>query len=140
MPTHAHGDKERDQQRPLLPLDNAVPAAEDPRVPYDAELADRVREALAHRDVAEKKMFGALGFMVDGHLALAVGGRDGRPVMVRVGPDEYPAAVAREGAEPAIMGQREMKGWVFLLPEAVETDDQLAEWVELALDFVATLG
>ena len=108
---------------------------------YDEALTDRMREALGHRsDVVEKRMFGSVGFMVAGNLALAVSDHDEHPVMVRVGPDEYPAAIARPGAGPAIMGKREMKGWVFLERDAVATDEQLADWVELALDFNATLA
>jgi hypothetical protein len=41
-------------------------------MPYDESLAERIRSLLAAEpDVTEKKMFGGLGFMVDGHLAVA---------------------------------------------------------------------
>ena len=39
---------------------------------YDEQLADRVREIVAGSgDFSERKMFGGLAFMVDGHMAVA---------------------------------------------------------------------
>jgi hypothetical protein len=49
------------------------------------ELASRVREVLSLRnDVTEKKMFGGLGFMLDGHMAVAAGSSGA--LMVRADP------------------------------------------------------
>lgn len=51
---------------------------------YGEEVADRVREALAHAGAppVEQKMFGGLAFMVGGHMALGVLGDE---LVVRVG-------------------------------------------------------
>lgn len=52
---------------------------------YDDDLANRIRALLAaERGVEEKRMFGGLAFLVDGHMAVAASGRGG--LMVRVPP------------------------------------------------------
>ena len=58
---------------------------------YDERLAARVRESLgAHRGVAEKPMFGGLCFLLNGHMAAGI---VGSRLMLRVGPDDYSAAL-----------------------------------------------
>jgi len=87
-------------------------------VAFDEALAERVRAQLSGDPaVTEKAMFGTRAFLVDGHLALAVGPGG---LMVRVGED------AMGGERPATMGGREMKGWVLVTPGS---DEDLADWV-----------
>ena len=46
---------------------------------YDEDLADRIRELIASEDgYTEQKMFGGIGFMIDGHMAVG-GQRRGWP-------------------------------------------------------------
>jgi hypothetical protein len=95
-------------------------------VAYDQALAERVRALLEDRDVSERNMFGTLGFMVDGRLALSVRAEG---LLVRVGTEGVAAAVDR-GAVPAQMGKRVMKGWVHVMPR---DDEELAAWVKTAV-------
>jgi TfoX/Sxy family transcriptional regulator of competence genes len=108
---------------------------------YNEALTQRVREQLAHLpNIEEKKMFGSIGFMVNGKLALGVGDHDDHIMMVRVDPEAYEEAVQRRGAAPAIMRGRERKGYVFLLAEAVRSPEDLKMWIDLALDYNKTLA
>lgn len=103
---------------------------------YNPELTERVREALKHlANVEEKKMFGSIGFMVNGKLCLGVGSHKDHVMMVRVGPDSYATALKRKGAGPAIMRGREHPGYIFLVEGAVRTKKDLDYWVGLALEF-----
>ena len=44
-------------------------------MPYDEELANRIRELLSREaDVTEKKMFGGLAFLVGGNMSVAASG------------------------------------------------------------------
>ena len=96
-------------------------------VAYDEELADRVRDLLAAvPDVAEKRMFGGLAFMVGGAMAVSVGGA-GLLVRRADGVDEPP------GARPAVMGTRQMRGWLAVDAGAATPDDELAAWVRHGL-------
>jgi len=103
---------------------------------YNLKRTEQVRQRLAHiPDVQERKMFGSIGFIVNGKLCIGVGDHVDHIMMVRVGPDVYEEALSKRGTLPAIMRGREMKGYVFLLEEAVKTGKDLDYWVSLALDF-----
>jgi TfoX/Sxy family transcriptional regulator of competence genes len=103
---------------------------------YNPERTEQVRQRLVHvSDVAERKMFGSIGFIVNGKLCIGVGDHDDHNMMIRVGPERYDEALLREGAQPAIMRRREMKGYVFLTNEALKTGKDLDYWVDLALEF-----
>ncbi len=107
---------------------------------YDEALTQRVRELLGHLpDVEEKKMFGSIGFMVNGKLCLGVGNHADHRMMVRVGQKQYEEALKRPGATPAIMRGRERPGYVFLLSEAFKTREDLQYWVDIALNYNKTL-
>ena len=106
---------------------------------YDERLAEEIRERLAEADadVEEKRMFGGLGFMVDGNLAVAASGRGG--ILVRTDPAEEAETLALPGAEPMEMRGRKMPGWVFVAPDALGSEAELTAWIDRALAFVATL-
>jgi hypothetical protein len=60
---------------------------DDRGVPYDEDLANRIRELIASEpDVSEETMFGGLVFLVGGKMPVAVSGAGG--VIVRVDPEE----------------------------------------------------
>ena len=104
---------------------------------YNEELAERVRLSLSGRqDVAEKKMFGGLAFMVGGSMACGVMKDD---LMVRVGPDGHQEALAEPHARPTDFTGRPMKGMVYVGPEGYRTDEALAGWVKRGAEFAASL-
>lgn len=86
---------------------------------YNELLADRVRGHLRQvAGVSEKKMFGGVAFLTDGHPTVSVYG-DG--LIARIGAAGMDAAVAEPGARPFDMTGRPMRGIV------VVTDDVLDE-------------
>ena len=103
----------------------------------DEHLADRVRTALSARGIEweEKRMFGALIFMVAGTIALGV--RGGGGLLVRVDPAESEALLREAGpwyAQVALMGEKDMgPSWLDVSPDAVEDDAGLEHWVAAAL-------
>lgn len=104
---------------------------------YDEGLAERIRLLLMDRpDVTEKKMFGGLAFMLNDYMFCGVTNED---LMARVGPDNYADALAEPHAREMDFTGRPMKGYVFVGPEGLESDEQLRSWVERCAAFVATL-
>ena len=78
---------------------------------YDEELAHRIRALVAtQQGLSEKKMFGGIGFLVGGNLAVSASGQGG--ILVRVDPADSEELVARTKATVAVMGGRRMKGWL----------------------------
>lgn len=104
---------------------------------YDEGLAERVREQFQDRyDVEEKKMFGGLCFMVSNHMCCGIV-KD--TLMARVGPDNYKKCLVRKHASEMDFTGRAMKSMVYVSPEGVESDSELAEWVGICTDFVESL-
>jgi TfoX/Sxy family transcriptional regulator of competence genes len=100
----------------------------------DEELARRVRAALADAGpVREVKMFGGLGFMLNGNMVAA---SSHRGLLVRVGELGMSAALAR-GAQPMIMNGRQMKGFVWV--PATSDARAVKSWLRVARAFVETL-
>ena len=104
---------------------------------YDEGLAERLRDVyVSMPDVAEKKMFGGLAFMVNGHMSCGV---VNDTLMVRVGPEAYANALARPHARQMDFTGKPLKGFVYVAPEGVESDEALSSWVSLSLEFVGSL-
>ena len=103
---------------------------------YDEGLADRIRSNFRGRDdVAEKKMFGGITFMVGGRMACGVIHDD---LMVRVGPDGNDAALAEPHTRRMDFSGRPMRGMVYVEPAGVRSDSDLARWVQRAVDVATT--
>lgn len=104
---------------------------------YDAKVADRVRAALKRRrGVSEKKMFGGIAFLVNGHMCCGVNDKN---LMLRLG---------KRGAEKALVERhtREMdftgtplSSMVYVTPAGYASDEDLKAWVERAIKFARTL-
>jgi len=106
-------------------------------VAYDAELADRIRAALAGEPVVEKKMFGGLAFLVGGNMSVAASGQGG--LMVRVDPDETAALLREPGAAEFEMGGRgAMKGWLRVSADVLD-DGTLQAWVDRGVAYALSL-
>ncbi|OWK45528.1 TfoX/Sxy family protein [Fimbriiglobus ruber] len=104
---------------------------------FDESLAARIRDALARtRNVEEKKMFGGIGFLLDGNLLVGVW-KDF--LIARVGPDAYEDARLEPHVGEFDITGKPMKGWVMVEPEGVDNDDQLKDWIRRAEEFIGTL-
>ncbi len=106
-------------------------------MPYNARLAERVRERLnGTDDVTELKMFGGWGATISGNMAVGVLGND---LIVRVGPDRYTDELARPGARPFDFTGRAMKGWVYVAGANVANGRSLTRWVDLGVSYAGSL-
>lgn len=101
-------------------------------------LLERIRAALAGRDVREVRMFGGLSFMVEGHMLVAV--RAGDDLLVRIDPARHDEALAL-GARQAFMGTGRTMGpsWVTVAHDHLASDETLTRWLTFALDHHAGL-
>jgi TfoX/Sxy family transcriptional regulator of competence genes len=107
-------------------------------MPYDEDLANRIRELLADEDaVTEKKMFGGLAFLLGGNIAVSASHTGG--LLVRVDSTEADADLARPHAALMEMGGRTMDGWIMVAREGVSNEADLASWVERGVAFARTL-
>jgi len=101
---------------------------------FDEQLATRVRDGFKRRKAAfeEKRMMGGLCFLVDGKMCVGV---EKNRLMARIDPAVYDSALSRKGCIPMDFTGRPMRGFVFVNPEALRSDADLAAWLNLALEF-----
>ena len=106
-------------------------------MPFDVDLADRVRDVIAVRDgVTEKKMFGAYAFFIGGNMACGVLREE---LFVRLAPDEAQQALSEPGVRPFEMGRGTAKNMVLVAPETLVTEHALAQWVDRGAQFAGSL-
>jgi hypothetical protein len=95
---------------------------------FDEALAERIRQRLARRkNVDEKKMFGGIGFLLNGNLLVGVW-KDS--LIVRVGPGVYKDAQLEPHVKAFDITGRPMKNWILVEPEGVE--DEVALWFRIS--------
>ena len=101
---------------------------------YHEQLAERIRRGFGRRNVTfeEKRMMGGLCFMVAAKMCVGV---EKNRLMARIDPEAYDAALRRKGCVPMDFTGRPMRGFVFVNPTGLATDDELGHWLKLALDF-----
>ena len=91
---------------------------------YDEALAEHVREALSRRGgLSERKMFGGIGFMLNGNMAVGVHGDE---LIVRIAPERTDEALAQPHTRVFDMTGRPMKGWI-LVGSGADVDSWIAE-------------
>lgn len=105
---------------------------------YDLNLAERIRAEMQGLPIIEKKMFGGVGYMLNGNMACGILGRD---MIVRVGVDEYDKLLKRVHVKIFTMkvSPKPMKGWLMVEPAGYKTAKQLLQWVAIGINFAATL-
>jgi len=107
------------------------------RMAYSESLADRIRTVLGHKaGVVEKKMFGGVGFLLNGNMLVGVWKTS---LIVRVGPERYDEVLAAEHVQKFDITGREMRGWVLVEADGIESDAQLRAWIDRGLSFVQGL-
>ena len=104
---------------------------------YDETLADRIRALLGpETHLTSMKMFGGIGFMDRGNMAIGIIKDD---LLVRVGADADDDALAQPGARPMEFGGRTMKGFITVDRSAIADDAVLGAWIDRGLAFTKTL-
>jgi TfoX/Sxy family transcriptional regulator of competence genes len=89
------------------------------------------------RGLSERRMFGGLAFLVNGHMAVSVSRQGG--LMVRFDPSEGDALLRRAHVRPFEMRGRELAGWLRVDDEGLRTKRQLEGWVTRGLGYARSL-
>ena len=101
---------------------------------YNQYLEERISRILNEKKVffKGKKMMGGITFMVNEKMCVGIIKDD---LMLRIDPDIYEECIQKPGCRPMDFTKRPMKGFVYVSPEAVDLDNDLEMWIQLALDF-----
>lgn len=104
---------------------------------YDKDFAYKLRAMLGDLPgLTEKKMFGGVGYLINGNMALGVLGSD---LIVRFGPERQSEISAKPHTHPFDMTGRAMKGWIMVSPAGLELEQDLKNWMELGIQYASTL-
>ena len=101
---------------------------------YDEYLAERIDQVLKEKNInyKEMKMMGGIAFLVNEKMCVGIINSD---LMARIDPDIYKEALKRKGVREMDFTKKPMKGWIYVSPDGVDTDEDLAAWIQLALDY-----
>lgn len=99
---------------------------------YSKPLASRIRKAIGHLPIEEKKMFGSLAFLINGKMCLTAGPSR---MMCRIDPKLHNQEVNRNGCSTVSMGGRNYKGYIHIQEKYLKNEDYFNHWINLSLNF-----
>jgi len=100
-------------------------------------LVARMRAVLGPRPgLVEKAMFGGVGFMLNGNMAVGAYGQD---LIVRLSPAQAADALAQPEVRVFDITGRPMKGWIMVGPAGYASDEVLAAWIAQGMTFARSL-
>jgi TfoX/Sxy family transcriptional regulator of competence genes len=103
---------------------------------YNLKLAEGIRSQLDGVPFVEKKMFGGVGFLLNGNMACGVN-KDN--LLVRVDPEKHGALLKKPHAKPFDLTGKPMKGWLLVEADGCKTEKQLSTWIQEGVEFASTL-
>lgn len=105
--------------------------AEGPRGPRRAIGGTNQEVLKAPNGVEEKRMFGGLCFMLNGHMCCGV---EKDRLMVRVGRDRYETLLKKPHARELDFTGKPLKGFPLFIEGGYQTDSRLTRWLDEAVD------
>ncbi len=94
---------------------------------YDEKLAERIRHAFkGRRDIAERKMFGGLAFLLQGRMCCGIVGDD---LTGRVSADEFDAVMRGRHVRPMDFTGKPLRGFAYVSPPGFRTATALRTWL-----------
>ncbi len=105
-------------------------------MPYDPGLAERLNEIVTRAGLEQIRMFGGLGYMLEGNMCLGIYKEF---LILRVGVEAAEKIMQEPHVLPMDITGRAMRGWAKVAPQGIVEDDDLERYCGFAVDFVRTL-
>ncbi len=107
---------------------------------YDEFLADRIKRTLKElgANFTSKNMMGGHVFSVDDKMlcGIHIDKKYGDSLlMARIGEEAYEREIVKDACLPMDFTGRPMRGYIYITPDGFDMEDDLAYWLQLALDF-----
>ncbi len=104
---------------------------------YNQVLSQRIADVLGPIEGLEiKKMFGGVCYLLHGNMLCGV--VDER-MIVRSGKERQAQALEQPHTRPFDYTGKAMAGWLMVEPAGLQDEAELADWVQVCLEFVRTL-
>jgi hypothetical protein len=103
---------------------------------FDEQLAERIRELIGKKKgMTELKMFGGIGFMLNGNMCCGVSKND---LIIRLGDDAMAALDEPHVHQWKMMAGKPMAGMILVAPDGVK-GKKLDAWLNRAVTYAAAL-
>ena len=107
---------------------------------YDEYLADRIRRQLKDKHIffTEINMMGGLLFKVDNKMfcGIHIDKKYGDSLlMARIGETAYEVEILKEHCLPMDFTGRPMRGYIFVTPDGIDTEDEFCHYIDLCMAF-----
>ena len=103
-------------------------------MPHNETLALKIENNLLEKGIVfiSKKMFGGMAFMINDKMCVGVLNDQ---IMLRVIEEHSEKLLEENGVEPMNFTGKTMKGFLFVNPEAFQTEALLHKWIIFGLEF-----
>ena len=106
-------------------------------MPYDPATAERVRNTLGRTlGLSERKMFGGIAFLIDGHMACGV---LDKTLVLLLGDQGVAKTLGEDHTRPMDFTCKPMKSMLYVAPEGFQSDTALKSWIRRAVRFARSL-
>ena len=106
-------------------------------MPYNEQIDNRIRKITSRwENTDQKKMFGGVCHLLNGNMFCGVY-KDF--LILRLGEENGNKALALSHVRPFDITGKPMKGWVMVAQEGFQADNDLANWLNQAMEFVRSL-
>ena len=105
---------------------------------YDDRVADRVRSALKRRKgiITERKMFGGLSFLLNGHMCCGVLGKE---LVLRLGKEGADRALDERHTREMDFTGVPLSSMVYVRPAGFRSEEDLKKWIGKACAYARSL-
>ena len=104
---------------------------------YNLDLEHRIDKMIDRLgDITKRKMFGGVGYLLNGNMCFGI---YKEYLILRTSPDKAAELLQSADTAPFDITGRPMKGWLMVSPDAVETEDQLWEMLQIGTSFAEKL-
>lgn len=104
---------------------------------YNEKLAEGLARLIkGKRGFTQKKMFGGIGFLVNGHICFGV---YEDCLILRLGQEAAAQSLTRKHTLAFDITGHAMKGWVMVEAAGTRSDAAVRNWIDSAMGFVRTL-
>ena len=105
---------------------------------FDRGLEERLYEHFIERhDLTVKKMFGGLCFLLSGNMCCAI---IEDKLLARVGAVNYTSCLAKAYVTEMDFTGKPIKTMVYVMPNGFDSDQDLANWLNICINFTDTLA
>jgi TfoX/Sxy family transcriptional regulator of competence genes len=106
-------------------------------VPYNLDLETKLDSLTPDLgSFTKKKMFGGVGYLSSGKMVFGI---HKHYLLLRISPEQGEELLKKDSAKPFDMTRRPMRGWILVSPESLRTEKQLADLLNMAINYATTL-